>query len=132
MVGIVLAYVHRVPGVSAQIMQQIRPPSYLTVSLPAGPQAEITGVEVVDRARGIMGGVARFEPTESQESGKEVWSVEIMVQGRPTSDSDVAAVGRDRIAVVPMRVGDADPELLTWLRADAGQLPAWRAVPEGP
>jgi 5'-nucleotidase len=111
----------------SEIMQQVRPPSYLTVSLPAGPPAEITGIEVVDRARGIMGGAAKRDTTVSLQTGKEVWSIEIMVQGHPASNSDVAAVGRGRIAVVPMRVGDADPELLARLRASAGQLPAWRA-----
>lgn len=113
----------------SEVMQRFQPPSYLTVSLPAGLPTEITGVEVVDRARGIMGGTATLDSAATRQAGKEIWSVEIGVRSRPASDSDVAAVGRGHIAVVPMRVGDADPELLTWLRANAGALPAWRAVP---
>lgn len=114
----------------SHFMQQVRPPHYLTISLPAGPPAEITGVEIVDRARGIVGGTARLDTAASRQSGQEVWSVEITVQGRPSFDSDVAAVGRGRIAVVPMRVGDADPEFLARLRSSAGQLPVWQAVPD--
>jgi 5'-nucleotidase len=116
----------------SEIMQQLRPPSYLTVSMPVVPPAEITGIEVVDRARGILGIVAQIDSTASQGDGKEVWSTEILAQGQPDSESDVAAVGRGHIAVVPMRVGDADPELLAWLRMNADQLPAWRAISRDP
>jgi 5'-nucleotidase len=115
----------------SDIVQQLRPPSYLTVSLPAVAPEQITGVEVVDRARGIIGVVAQLDSTASQGTGQEVWSVEIAVRGQPDSESDVAAVGRGHIAVVPMRVGDADPELLAWLRSNADRLPAWRAIPRG-
>lgn len=109
------------------IMQEVRPPSYLTVSLPVGPPSEITGIEVVERARGIMGGAAQFDPVASQAvSGKEVWSIAIEPRGQPGPESDVAVVARGRIAVVPMRVGDADPELLDWLRTNNGLLPAWQ------
>jgi 5'-nucleotidase len=34
------------------VMREVTPPSYLTISLPVGPPSEITGIEVVDRARG--------------------------------------------------------------------------------
>jgi 5'-nucleotidase len=112
----------------SEIMQRVRPPSYLTVSLPAVPPGQITGIEVVDRARGILGVVAQLDRTAGRGAGKEVWSAEMAVRGQPNSESDVGAVGRGHIAVVPMRVGDADPELLAWLRINAGQLPAWRAI----
>lgn len=115
----------------SEIVQQLRPPSYLTVSLPAVAPEQITGVEVVDRARGVFGVAAAFDTSASQETGKEVWSVELGLRGQPDEQSDIAAVGRGHIAVVPMRVGDADPELLDWLRLNADQLPAWRARPQG-
>jgi 5'-nucleotidase len=115
----------------SEIVQQLRPPSYLTVSLPAVAPEQITGVEVVDRARGVMGIAAAFDSTASKETGKEVWSVELGLQGQPDEQSDIGALGRGHIAVVPMRVGDADPELLAWLRNNAGQLPVWRASPQG-
>jgi 5'-nucleotidase len=109
------------------IMQEVRPPSYLTVSLPVEPPSEITGVEVVDRARGIMGGAAQLDSVASQAvPGKEVWSIAIGLRGLPGAESDVIALARGHIAVVPMRVGDADPELLDWLRTNSGLLPAWQ------
>jgi len=115
----------------SEIVQQLRPPSYLTVSLPPVAPEEITGVEVVDRARGVFGIAAAFDSSASQETDKEVWSVELGLRGQPDEQSDIAAVGRSHIALVPMRVGDADPELLAWLRSNAGRLPAWRASPQG-
>ena len=107
------------------VAQRIQPPSYLTVSLPVGPPSQITGIEVVDRARGIMGGVAHLEPEQSDTAGKEVWTFEINTLGQPGTESDVAAVTGGRIAVVPMRVGDADEKMLDWLRTNADLLPVW-------
>ena len=109
------------------IMQEIRPPSYLTVSLPIGPPSEITGIEVVERARGLMRGAVKFDPVASQAvPGKEVWTVALEPRGRPGAESDVAVLARGRIAVVPMRVGDADPEMLDWLRTNKDLIPAWQ------
>jgi 5'-nucleotidase len=114
---------------TSPIMQHVQPPSYLAVSLPIGPPSQITGIEVVDRARGLLAGVARLDEAASQASGKEVWSIEIEARGQPDAESDVAAVARRRIALVPMRVGDADVETLGWLRTNVGFLPAWGQLP---
>lgn len=111
--------------VNCGVAQRILPPSYLTVSLPVGPPSRITGIEVVDRARGILGGVARLEPEQNDAAGKEVWSFEMKTLGQPGTESDVAAVTSGRIAIVPMRVGDANDAMLDWLRANAELLPAW-------
>jgi 5'-nucleotidase len=110
----------------SEIMQGLRPPSYLTVSLPVVPPSQITGIDFVDRARGILGVTVQRDSTSTPGSAKEVWSVDLALRGDPGSDSDVATVKRGHIAVVPMRIGDADPELLAWLRSHAGRLPAWR------
>jgi len=115
----------------SEIVQQLRAPSYLTVSLPPVAPQQITGIEVVDRARGVSGIEAELDSTASQATGKEVWSVAIGMRGQPDSESDVGALARGHIAVVPMRVGDADSELLNRLRSNAGQLPTWRASPGG-
>ena len=109
------------------IMRGIQAPNYLTVSLPIGSPSEIVGVEVVERARGLMGGHAQLDTGDGQVvQGKEVWSISIELAGVPDADSDVAAISSGRIAVVPMRVGDADPDLLAWLRANADLLPEWQ------
>jgi 5'-nucleotidase len=115
--------------VQCGIAQQIRPPSYLTVSLPVVPPSQITGIEVVDRARGIVGGRTRLVLRPGDEGGREFWSFAIENRGRPEAESDVVAVAGNRIAVVPMRVGDADAKTLGWLRENASLLPAW--VPKG-
>jgi 5'-nucleotidase len=109
------------------IMEQVPPPSYLTISLPVGSPSEILGVEIVDRARGIVGGTAQLDSVATQATpGKEVWSISVEPRGVPAADSDVAAVERGYIAVVPMRVGDADPEVLDRLRANDDLLPTWQ------
>lgn len=112
----------------SEVVQQLRAPDYLTVSLPAVPPAQISGIEVVPRARGSRSAVARPDRTVSADAGKEVWTIEVTPGSAPDSASDTAAVGRGHIAVVPMRVGDANSEQLAWLRSHAAQLPAWRTV----
>jgi 5'-nucleotidase len=107
------------------IAQKIQPPSYMTVSLPVDPTVKISGIEVVDRARGILGVVARLDAGQSDTAGKEVWSIEIETIGQPEKESDVVAVTSGRIAIVPMRVGDTDDAILDWMRDNAHLLPAW-------
>ncbi len=115
--------------VRSGIMDEIRPPSYLTVSLPARPPSEITGIEVVERAHGLLSASAQLESTASHGPGQAVWSIELGTRGRPGLDTDVAAVARGHIAVVPMRVGDRDPAMLEWLRQNDEILPEWRPSP---
>ena len=111
--------------VRGPVMDQVEPPGYLTVSLPVGSPSEIEGVEVVDRARGILGASAELAETAD---GKQVWSIALEARERPEPETDAAAVARGRIAVVPMRVGDEAPEMLHWLREKAELLPAWQPV----
>ncbi len=122
-VAAVVAWV--VDLVHSGIAQQVRPPSYLTVSLPVVPPSQISGVEVVDRARGYLGGVARLESEKTADPGKEVWSFEVETLGEPEQGSDVVAVSGGHIAVVPMKVGDANETMLDWLRENKELLPAW-------
>lgn len=103
-------------------------PAYPTVSLPVVPPSEITGIEVVERAHGWLSVSAQVEESASQGVGKEVWSVELRTRGRPGPATDVAAVARWHIAVVPMRVGDADPAMLEWFRQHDEMQPAWRPI----
>lgn len=113
----------------SKIMQRIQPPSYLTISLPIGPPFAITGVEVVDRARGIFDGTAQLDSIATKAAkGKEVWSITIAPRGQPALDSDVTVAARGHIAVVPMRVGDTDPEMLEWLRSNSDLLPSWEPI----
>ena len=49
---------------------------------------------------------------------------------RPGAETDVAVVASGRIAVVPMRVSDAGPEVVDWLRTNKDLLPA-RQPPAG-
>lgn len=102
-------------------VQRLQPPQYFTVSLPEGPIADITGVEVVRRARGLVRGAAEATGTED---GWDLWSLRIESTDRePASDTDVAALERKHIAIVPMRVDEMDDASLRELRASA--FPTW-------
>lgn len=106
-------------------VRRLEPPQYLTVSLPEGPITDITGVEVVRRARGLVRGAAEAKVTED---GWNVWSLRIeSTDLRPAPDTDVAALERKHIAIVPMRVDEMDEAALRELRAQ--DFPAWPALP---
>lgn len=104
-------------------VRRLEPPQYLTVSLPLAPPTEILGVEVVQRARGLMDGIAQHAE-QGDAIGKENWELELSFHAdRAPEGSDVAALARRRIAVVPMRVDEHDPGLLAALRPEA--FPRW-------
>ena len=104
-------------------VRRLEPRQYLTVSLPPAPPGEILGVEIVQRAWGLMDGTAQ-RAEEGDASGKETWELELSFHAdRAPAGSDVAALARRRIAVVPMRVDEHDLELLAALRPEA--FPPW-------
>lgn len=111
--------------VRSPAVRALRPPEYLTVSFPPVPPAEITGVEVVSRARGLYSGRAVLDPDGSS-GGRERWNLELELSPQDAPpDSDVAAAGRARIAVVPMRVDEDDPMLRARLSKRPDMLPRW-------
>lgn len=106
----------------AELAAGLVAPRYLTVSFPETPLSEVRGVEVTTRARGLTGAVA--VPRDSAD-GWEAWRLSVSVDGRAAPGTDVDAVRRGFIAVVPMRVDESDAAALEALRARAGDLPAW-------
>jgi 5'-nucleotidase len=111
--------------VHSEAVRGLRPPQYLTVSLPLVAPASVAGVEVVTRARGLLSGVASPDREDSSR-GRQTWRLDL--KARPEDapeDSDVAAARRRAIAIVPMRVDESDPELLALLRGNPDLLPAW-------
>lgn len=110
-----------VVGLSASAMaSEMEAPQYLTISLPEIPPMEIAGVEIVSRARGRIVGETALADTDGD---RQTWSLRIrQSETSPMSDSDVAALARRNIAIVPMTVDEVD----------ADRLQAWRQNPPGP
>lgn len=119
----VVDWVVRLAGSPA--VRRIEPPDYLTVSLPVGPAARITGVEIVERAQGFLSIAARPATDAAAADDAQVWSIQLQTGGEVAPDTDVGALARGRIAIVPMRVGDGDPGALDWLRRHRDLLPPW-------
>jgi len=113
--------------VRSEAVRALQPPQYLTVSLPQVMPADVAGVEVVTRARGLMSGVA--SPVGDVSAGElQTWRLNLVSHPEAApADSDVAANRLRAIAVVPMRVDESDPDLLALLRADPALLPEWSA-----
>jgi 5'-nucleotidase len=111
--------------IRSEAVRTLRPPQYLTVSLPSVASAGVTGVEVVTRARGLISGAA--SPVGESSSGKhQIWRLDLKSHPEAAPvDTDVAAYRRGAIAVVPMRVDESDPELLELLRGDPALFPEW-------
>ena len=96
-------------------------PPYLTVSFPETPLAHVRGVEVTTRARGLTRGAAA--PAGSAD-GWETWRISVEVADGAAAGTDVDAVRRGRIAVIPMRVDEMDAEAMDALRRRVQALPA--------
>ena len=116
--------------VRSELVASLVAPEYLTVSLPVGTPPEVRGVRIVARARGLIEASSR--PLEAAaEDLATVWRLEIETDpGRAPEGSDVNAVADGFIAIVPMRVDEADPELAERLRRRSSRIPAWTARDE--
>ena len=113
--------------IRSEVVRSLRPPQYLTVSLPIVNATEITGVEVVPRARGLITGLA--SPVgEASAGGLQTWRLDLVSNpDAAPRDSDVAANARQAIAIVPMRVDEFDPGFLVRLRENPAMIPGWSA-----
>jgi 5'-nucleotidase len=110
----------------SEVVRRLVPPQYLTVSLPVGAAAQILGVEVTERARGLRSMTAVRLPEDQQTEGKESWSFTVVRDAvPPPRNTDAAVVGEGRIAIVAMRVDESDATLHSWLLRNRNLIPAW-------
>lgn len=115
---------------ASEIARSLRPPQYLTVSLPRAHPSKITGVELVERARGLLTGRARRVGEDP--GGNETWAFELTStpEAAPPATDVAAVLARSAIAIVPMRVDELDVEALEELRSRREALPDWSFDPE--
>ena len=110
----------------SEAVRRLQPPQFLAVSVPVGPASQISGVEVTTHARGLRDFKATLAPEEGDSLSREVWSFEIVRDAFPaTPGTDAALVGEGKIAIVPMRVDEADPDLGVWLEKNRDLIPVW-------
>lgn len=109
--------------VRSSVVRSLEAPQYLTVSLPAGTPPEVSGVRIVERARGVIAGRSRRVEGDDTTA---VWQIELETHPeRAAAGTDVPAVAAGNIAIVPMRVDEYDAELAERLRGRASQIPGW-------
>lgn len=108
------------------IVRDLSAPDYLTISFPEIALADVRGVEIVARAHGRVEAFAERHP---REDGWEEWRLSMLPLGEAASNTDVAALARGNIAVVPMRVRDARPEAVRGLQRYRRSIPAWSPPP---
>lgn len=110
----------------SEVVRRLRPPQFLTVSLPVGPVSGIHGIEVTERGRGLRAMTASLIPETEEVPGREVWSFDVVRDAFPAPpDTDASVVGEGSIAIVAMRVDESDPDLHRWLIRNQELIPAW-------
>lgn len=110
----------------SDVARQLSPPQYLTVSFPVGPPSKITGVAVAEHARGMRAFKAELQPSAGAAPGKETWSFQVVRDAFPAQPgTDAPLVAEGKIVIVPMRVDEADQDLLAWLERNRERIPRW-------
>lgn len=104
------------------LVRDLRAPDYLTISFPETALADVLGVEIVTRAQGRVDAVGA---RHVRDDGWEEWRLSALPLGDATSNTDVAALERRNISIVPMRVGDAAPGNVRRLQRQRRTIPAW-------
>jgi 5'-nucleotidase len=110
----------------SEIVRNLEPGQFLTVSIPRKPPSEIKGVKVVKRAPVLGMPLLEKLPPESKKSDVETWVLKPPAELiPPPADSDVAVWNSNYIAIVPMRADEHDYELLKKLNETITDIPNW-------
>jgi len=114
----------------SQLVQNLRPGQYLTVSVPRQPADEILGIQVVDRAPLVQMNLPTLELMQAATDGGVGTDTEVRKHlptyyGDALLVGDVAAFSENYLAVVPMNVDEVDDGLLWRLRRQPDALPSW-------
>ncbi len=108
------------------LVRDLRAPDYLTISFPEVALANVRGVEIVTRAQGRVDAIGE---RHAREDGWEEWRLSPLPLRDALSNTDVAALERGNIAIVPMRVGDVEPANVRRLQRQQRTIPAWTPPP---
>ncbi len=110
----------------SEIVRNLEPGQYLTVSIPRKHPSEIKGVKVVKRAPILGMPSLEKAPPSSKKSDVETWILKPPTElSPPPADSDVAVWNSNYIAIVPMRADEHDYELLKKLKEIINDIPKW-------
>ncbi len=108
------------------LVRDLGPGEYLTVSVPRIPASQIRGVEIV--RRGPRPWSIELAPSAGPASlpGRQVWSLSFAQrESAPPPGTDLHAYRAGYIAIVPMRADEDDHGALERLAAQPPALPAW-------
>ena len=110
----------------SEIVRELKPRQYLTVSIPRIPPSEIKGLKVTKRA-GILLEFDMEKTTDQQtNNSSEVWQL-----NRPKridtfdNKSDAAYYSDGYIVIVPMMADEDDNDLLNFLEDNLEMFPNW-------
>jgi 5'-nucleotidase len=109
----------------SDIVRELKPPQYLTVSIPRVPPNDIKGVRVAERAGLLARGV--FDKTSNKDSlaHQEEWEFRAETANLIPPTSDVALYNSGYIVIVPMKADEHDYELLSRLKSSSEIFPDW-------
>ena len=128
----------------SDLVRELNPPQFLTVSIPLIPPAEIKGVRVAERREDPpFNSVLKYREYSKQEnaivnkssdfsSDNQIWEWKFKRQeyrkwraNLKSQERDVDLYNSGYVVVVPMIANEHDYELLTRLKNQSGSLPKW-------
>jgi 5'-nucleotidase len=112
----------------SRIIQELKPPSYITVSMPRISPGKIRGIQVAER--GGIEEIPEFSKTATA-SGKgktETWTITgtIPNPAPPVPSSDISLCDQGFIVIVPMIADEHDYKLLKRLKLCPERIPEWK------
>lgn len=112
------------------VVRELKPPQYLTVSIPLISSSQIKGIRVAERSDLVEIPIFNKVSDEVSKNGYQEWRLEgFKERENPMlNDRDVALHKAGYIVVIPMLADEHDYEALTRLKENSGKLPAWLPV----
>jgi 5'-nucleotidase len=109
----------------SDIVRELKPPQYLTVSIPRVPPNEIKGIRVAERAGLLARGFFDKTPNKNSLALQEGWEYKTETTNLIPPTSDVALYNSGYIVIVPMKADEHDYELLSRLKGSSEIFPDW-------
>ncbi|MEJ2544573.1 MAG: 5'/3'-nucleotidase SurE [Calditrichaceae bacterium] len=111
----------------SSVVRELKPPQYLTLSIPRISSKDIKGIKVADRAGLQEIPILEKVVDENMNDAEEVWQITgaKKLSVIPDTTSDISLYDKGYITIIPMIAREVDYSYIDSLKKDINSIPKW-------